>query len=316
MSKSQTTQIAKKPPNTDKIKAAISTLDLELEAEIERYQNFKLKKKSLKMVELPPTPSVETSLTFVNKTTTEIDENVVLMLSESEKEDIILKESEDIEPNLKSFFLNPVTIFSLLFCLFGSGLLGAVLVSKLMVRGSNNPELTPTKVAPMAQNPVPNLATDEVSVDLKSMPQIQPNQQVSGQNRTDVTDDSSSSKTARTNNLATVLLVPTAGQETEPLTVKFPENMNLDYYYVVTKYTGNSSLKKAQKLVKDAYLVNLDQGLGIILAAYGHQKDAELFSQQLQLKGVSSFIYQPAKTDSKKTSPTQEPSPDNTEVKP
>lgn len=313
MSKSQTRQLAKKQANTDQIRAAISTLDLELEAEIERYQNYKLKKNSLKMVELPPMPFSETSLTVDNKATEEIEESVVMMLSTPATEKSIAKE-EDIEQSFKSFFLNPVTIFSLLFCLFGSGLLGAVLMSRLMLKWLNNPDVNTANVAESSPNPVPNLATDEVSLDLKSVPQIKPHQEAAAPSDIEIKEDSSSSKTTPSSNLATVLLLPTEGQETEPLTVKFPENMNLTYFYVVTKYKNNISLKKAQSLVKDAYLVNLKEGLGIILAAYDRQKDAELFSQQLKQKGLSSFIYQPAKADKKNPSPSEAVTPDNTEV--
>jgi hypothetical protein len=78
--------------------------------------------------------------------------------------------------------------------------------------------------------------------------------------------------------------------------VSLPE-MNLlsqtktQYYYVLTEYTGEQSLKLAKEQVKNISLVNFPQGVFIYLGAFTEKSQATAFIQQLQQEDIDAYIY-------------------------
>ena len=66
-------------------------------------------------------------------------------------------------------------------------------------------------------------------------------------------------------------------------------SLNPEYHYVLTEYTGESSLAIARQQVKQVSLVNLPQGVFIYLGAFKQRQDAEEFVSQL--KEFSADVY-------------------------
>lgn len=77
-----------------------------------------------------------------------------------------------------------------------------------------------------------------------------------------------------------------------------PNNSNpstgLPYYYVVTDYSGDSSLQQARDAVPDAYVRNLpSEGAKVQLGAFSEEAKAQELLQQLQEQGIEAEVYQP-----------------------
>ena len=66
---------------------------------------------------------------------------------------------------------------------------------------------------------------------------------------------------------------------------------NSSYHYVLTEYTGETSLAAAQKQVKQVSLVNFPQGVFIYLGAFKDRKDAEQYVSQLKNNDLSAHVY-------------------------
>jgi hypothetical protein len=65
------------------------------------------------------------------------------------------------------------------------------------------------------------------------------------------------------------------------------------YYYILTEYTGDSSLALARQKVKQVSLVNFSQGVFIYLGAYQDQEQADEFVAHLQQENFVAHIYPP-----------------------
>lgn len=66
------------------------------------------------------------------------------------------------------------------------------------------------------------------------------------------------------------------------------------YYYVVTDYSGDSSLQQARDAVPDAYVRNLPaEGAKVQLGAFSEEAKAQELLQQLQEQGIPAEVYQP-----------------------
>lgn len=66
-----------------------------------------------------------------------------------------------------------------------------------------------------------------------------------------------------------------------------------EHYYVLTEYTGDSSLALARQKVKQVSLVNFPQGVFIYLGAYQDREQAEEFVAHLQQENFVAHIYPP-----------------------
>jgi len=62
-------------------------------------------------------------------------------------------------------------------------------------------------------------------------------------------------------------------------------------YYVVTNYTGNQALVRAQAIVPDAYLRKFPEGTQIQMGAFETQAQAKTLAEQLQQQGISTSVY-------------------------
>ena len=67
----------------------------------------------------------------------------------------------------------------------------------------------------------------------------------------------------------------------------------VDRYYVVTEYTGDSSLSQARTAVGDAYVRNFDDGAKVQMGSFGDSASAEQMVRQMQQQGVPAQVYQP-----------------------
>ncbi|GAB4542900.1 MAG: hypothetical protein Tsb0014_36070 [Pleurocapsa sp.] len=81
-----------------------------------------------------------------------------------------------------------------------------------------------------------------------------------------------------------------------PGLVSLPEmnalsQMQSQYYYVLTEYTGEQSLKLAKEQVKNISLVNFPQGVFIYLGAFTEKSQANAFIQQLKEEELDAYIY-------------------------
>ena len=276
------------------LKSTIESLDLELESEIDRYLSHRYKQQPLRLAASEPSEAIETSLTINLQSTEVLAENLNGNLSEPITPEPEIESDPEKRSAFLDYLLSPATIISLLFFILGTGLLGSIFLPKILAQLFNKEETPTAIIAKNQDEEKSDLAKDEETVKLTEVSKIPDyNRTAASEVSTSSPEKPTETKAPQSGDLATVLLPPSLREEAAPLAVKLPENMNLEYYYVMTKYTENNSLKKAQKFVKDAYLINLDQGMAIILAAYARQEDAVLFTKQLQQKGLSSFIYHP-----------------------
>ncbi|MDJ0574930.1 MAG: hypothetical protein QNJ65_07155 [Xenococcaceae cyanobacterium MO_234.B1] len=67
--------------------------------------------------------------------------------------------------------------------------------------------------------------------------------------------------------------------------------VNTSYYYVLTEYTGEQSLRLAQKQVKNVSLVNFPQGIFIYLGAFSDKTVAQQFVNKIKEEGLEGYIY-------------------------
>lgn len=71
-------------------------------------------------------------------------------------------------------------------------------------------------------------------------------------------------------------------------------SFNPPRYYVVTEYSGDTSLQQARDAVPDAYVRNLpSEGAKVQLGAFSDQAKAQELQQQLQDQGIQAEVYQP-----------------------
>lgn len=69
-----------------------------------------------------------------------------------------------------------------------------------------------------------------------------------------------------------------------------PEN----YYYVVTEYSGDSSLQEARGAVPDAYVRNLpEEGAKVQMGAFSEETRAQELLQELENQGIEAEVYRP-----------------------
>lgn len=90
---------------------------------------------------------------------------------------------------------------------------------------------------------------------------------------------------------------PTAEAPSAPPSVAAapqPAPTQQKYYYVVTEYSGDSSLQQARGAVPDAYVRNLPaEGAKVQLGAFSDQSKAQELLQELQQQGIQAEMYQP-----------------------
>jgi hypothetical protein len=65
------------------------------------------------------------------------------------------------------------------------------------------------------------------------------------------------------------------------------------YYYLLTEYSGDSSLALAKQKVEQVSLVNFPQGIFIYLGAYEERAQAEQFIAHLKQENFAAHIYPP-----------------------
>lgn len=63
------------------------------------------------------------------------------------------------------------------------------------------------------------------------------------------------------------------------------------YYYIVTDYTGDHSLKSIRQVVESVSLVNFSPGVFVYLGAFTEENAARDFVAQLEQSGIDAFIY-------------------------
>lgn len=78
--------------------------------------------------------------------------------------------------------------------------------------------------------------------------------------------------------------IPTASATIRPRSAK-------EYYSVLINYEGESSLTKAKKVVRDAYLRNFPDGTKIQMGTFPKESQAQKFVEELKNKGFSAWIY-------------------------
>jgi hypothetical protein len=67
--------------------------------------------------------------------------------------------------------------------------------------------------------------------------------------------------------------------------------INSQYHYVLTEYTGDRSLSIARQKIKNVSLVNFPQGIFIYLGAFTERSQADAFAGQLKQDGIDAYIY-------------------------
>lgn len=84
----------------------------------------------------------------------------------------------------------------------------------------------------------------------------------------------------------------TASGDSEDLEAA-PAPTNQNFYFVMVDYTGANSLANAREIEKEAYLVQLPQGVHIQMGAFPQASLAQAFVKELQEKGLAANVYRP-----------------------
>lgn len=92
--------------------------------------------------------------------------------------------------------------------------------------------------------------------------------------------------------------LPTVTPQNEPApaptVATASESTPRNYYYVVTEYSGDSSLQEARGAVPDAYVRNLpNEGAKVQLGAFSEEAKAQELLQELQQQGIEAEVYTP-----------------------
>ncbi|ELS04424.1 hypothetical protein Xen7305DRAFT_00041570 [Xenococcus sp. PCC 7305] len=63
------------------------------------------------------------------------------------------------------------------------------------------------------------------------------------------------------------------------------------YYYILSEYTGDSSLALAKEKVPNVSLITLEEGVFIYMGAFGQKELAQQFLEKLKKEGFYAYIY-------------------------
>jgi hypothetical protein len=69
------------------------------------------------------------------------------------------------------------------------------------------------------------------------------------------------------------------------------EQIQTNYYYVFTEYSGDRSLALAKQKVSNVSLINFPQGVFIYLGAFQQKTYAQQFVAQLKKEGIDAYVY-------------------------
>lgn len=64
------------------------------------------------------------------------------------------------------------------------------------------------------------------------------------------------------------------------------------YYYVLTNYVNNNSLRQGRKIARDAFIVQSPAGRKVQIATFIRQVDADALVKKLQKQGIAAQVYQ------------------------
>ncbi|MBE9171435.1 SPOR domain-containing protein [Pleurocapsales cyanobacterium LEGE 06147] len=166
-------------------------------------------------------------------------------------------------------------------------LLLANVVSGTIVFFQNHQEITLNASAnPSTQEPSsiggPNLAAAEfIDLNLSTLSTI---------SNSAVTSTESSQKLdpARVSVTANPLLSLNGENEQIP---NSSGQIQTNYYYVFTEYSGDRSLALAKQKVSNVSLINFPQGVFIYLGAFQQKAYAQQFVAQLKKEGIDAYVY-------------------------
>lgn len=171
--------------------------------------------------------------------------------------------------------LNPWIISSILIVLLGNVVAGAIIFfqnhQKIAFNTSANSFV---KESPSVGGP--NLAAAEfIDLNLSTLSTIA-NPTVSSTKSSQKLDSVSSNPLLSLNN------------EQIPESLK---EIQTDYYYVFTEYSGDRSLALAKQKVSNVSLINFPQGVFIYLGAFPQKTHAQQFVAQLKKEGIDAYVY-------------------------
>ncbi len=197
--------------------------------------------------------------------------------------------------------LTPLSITSMLMLLVAGTLVGSVVLTswkleQLAFNGNNSSkEENLLATGEPEELPLPylvgsNPAGDEfINLNLASLPTLEPSP-------SNTLSESKDGLVPNAPNTMESSVAPTSkptlrvgsGNLTHAL---LPPDLSLDFYHVLTPYTGDHSLELAQELVQDAYIRQLSQGKWIQMGAFNTRVDADKFVEQLREKGIFASVY-------------------------
>jgi hypothetical protein len=319
-------------PLNPALKAALSSLDLDLESELSRYRRLK-NKNSTHSGSNPVVIPVES-----------LDLREIVGLVHQPDGDLSTNQTEEMSPpddylessarllrslaennllvNQERILLNPVKtpwgISSLLMLFLGASLLGLAFipqeiwakvfsVQSLLVDRSN-PDVNISNSESLDK---PN-TLDNVDLSQSEFLRLNPNNlstlQVENNeqndniptrksptdSKIDSVDTGINSKPQSTPNqdLATALLSPVLNQ-IQPQAQSETDTYSDSAFVSFADYQGDRTLRVARQIIKDAYLVQFPTGKKIQFGAFGNQEDANRLAKNLQSRGISASVYDP-----------------------
>jgi|GEM_PF-6498313 len=281
------------------LKTALSCLDLELEAEVERYQktvaaDFDLEGENDEFIE--ENEVREENIQNNNPEVSKIAE------AELENEAENQKKTKFTQPNTRDFEQEKISIWgisSIVLILITSGvILSYTGLLKVWTQPAGVEEKKQSEAQENGQSKielgkVSNLEPSsgvsiDIPVETPSPPQPEP------KNTTETTEVGQGNT-----GLVKVLLPPslrTLPNVNEEVAKRIPEEIPTQadkYYYVLTEYTGDRSLEQAQRVVSNAYIGKFPQGIRIHLGAFAEIEQANTLIEEVKQQGIVAFLYHP-----------------------
>ena len=292
------------------LQAIVSSLDLQLEAELARYQQQTARTALTQLEREADTEQTETEGAWVSVPATVALSNAGTSVPQSSTKAVAASNAQPLSSYLESseellralaqkqlaspqksfldYLFTPLGISSIFLVLVTSALLGLILttpksdplVSKLLPESISAETEAPTQVKqppiPSSSSPSEDVGTDSDSdnpLNTSAKPEPSPN-------------------AAPHSDLASALLAPSLRPQSQQTPEQIPTaQIKSNHYYVLVEDADNSALNQVQNVVEDAYLSKFPEGVRIQVGAFSQQEDAKELVEKLAQQGVSAFIY-------------------------
>ena len=291
------------------LKAALKSLNLQLEEELARYQQ--------RRTERSPDAVLLASIEDEELSSEASDQNAanVSLITQDNLSPTPPQSSPDssldFETSVQALvqlasthqtnrLLTPLGVGSIFLALVASVLLGTVLIAPDLRISLGRSDQDSDQTEPLYELFSLEESKDNLSSNRDSANSSPPSSSV-------VPADAQPEGTQEYSDLASALLPPSIRPQMQPQNASLTEtspilksaaqlpdaSIDANKYYVVVEYTNKAALQQAQSAVKDAQLKKFPQGVRIQMGAFNEQKAANQLVERLKQQGISASIYRP-----------------------